>query len=255
MTTKSVLFAATASIAVSLFATATRPSVTRNVPTQSEVANRTTALRIVSTLGESLNGQTVLKVTIQNVSDKSVVEYTFVRSDGSSLSTSGATTGWELLPQDQDVMRISLSPGTSEPVVLVALLFDDGTGQGDFDETAYMRNYRAGVEAQYQRALPFLHRHLENYKPVNARELLQKELLPGLSSLPDSPEGHSEKGVSAGMRAAKQFILGQLVPSRKKLATTGDLDSDSLKSDLDRATAVAERALAKIGKQNTHIKG
>jgi hypothetical protein len=251
MKTKSVLFAAIVLFVVSLSATGglKQPLTSHPLSAQNGVENRTTSLRINAVTPSFLIGRTVLAMSVQNISDKPIVEYTLVKQDGSSLSTSGATTGWELAPGAQDIVNVSILGSNSQKVVLSALLFEDGSGEGDPDEIAYFRHYRDGVRDQYTRALRII-QWLNNGR-TNAAEMF-RELSSILSSLPDDAETKA-LGVAAGMRAAKQFILGQLASSRKSLEKTGDIDPEVLKDDLDRVTAHAEKAIGKISKQAAHL--
>lgn len=195
---------------------ATRPQQAyQHVPEVKPVINETQALRVASVIDQrNVGTKHSFEISVMNVSDKAIVEYTFFRKDGSALTTSGATTGWSLAPGESSVLKADLEPG--ENITLAALLFADGTGQGDAGEINRMRDYRTGVEEQYRRAVPILNQ-AKGSPAVAEAAAVAMALRQQLDSLPVPQVGLGfSAGKSAGLHDAKQFIEMQVTPSQGK---------------------------------------
>jgi Cu/Ag efflux protein CusF len=173
------------------------------------VDNETQALQVASvTDTRSGEGKHTFEMSVVNTSDKAIVEFTFFKKDGSALTTSGATTGWSLGPNESHLVTVKLDGG--ESVTLAALLFADGTGQGDTQEIARMRDYRNGVEEQYRRVAPTLSRAKNAAVDADANAvsaLLHQEI--SSLSMP-AVGGNISVGKAAGLRDAQQFIETQI---------------------------------------------
>lgn len=104
-------------------------------------------------------------VTVRNGYDKPVVAYSIRVEDGSTdkdtisaVERGGHTDGWSLPPNATDVARVSASPEGDVVLTVSAVLFDDGTGDGDADALTRMREVRAGIKIAYQQLVPILRR-------------------------------------------------------------------------------------------------
>ena len=213
-------------------------------PATEPVNNQTQALRVASVVDRGGVGtKHTLEISVVNVSDKAVVEYTFLKKDGSVLTTSGATTGWSLAPGESDVVKADLTPG--ESLTLTALLFADGTGQGDAEEITRMKDYRAGVEEQYQRALPILNQ-AKGVSAVVEASSVAAALRQQLASLPVPPVGAGvSPGKSAGLHDAKQFIEVQVTrPQGRPDEKTVSLES--LRLRVNQVLGHVEKSLTRF---------
>lgn len=206
------------------------------------IVNKTEALEVVSVLdaGEMGRGVGVFKVTVRNIADRAVVEYTFFRKDGSALTTSGATIGWALAPGETDAVTLSLGEG--EELTLAAALLEDGTGQGDAGEVSRLKDYREGVERQYRLASPIL-RQAMSAPEVSRASAVVADLQVQLSGLPVPPvEGDISPGIAAGMTDAKQFIRSQAGAAKEGDAA----DLKTVKARVAGALEKLEKALARF---------
>ncbi len=104
-----------------------------------------------------------LKVTVRNGYSKPVVAYSFRQMDSSKrkedihgITTNGATIGWKLAPNGTDDTRFSIAAKGEIVLILMAVLLEDGTGDGDAEALASLRNHRAGVKAAYQEIVTML---------------------------------------------------------------------------------------------------
>lgn len=210
-------------------------------PDAALINNKTQALRIASVTDRGTTGtKHTFSISVVNVSDKPIAEYTFFKKDGSAVTTSGATTGWALAPGNTDVVKVDLEAGDS--LTLAALLFTDGTGQGDMQEITRMRDYRAGVEEQYQRVVPILDQ-AKSASPRAKVNDISAALRQQLSSLPVPPvSGNISPGKAAGLHDAKQFVEMQVIPPQgKQDEEAASLDMLSLR--VNRALGHVEKAL------------
>lgn len=216
----------------------------RHAPEMGTVNNQTQALQVSSfTDTGGAGAKHTFEVSVVNVSDKTIVEYTFFKKDGSAVTTSGATTGWGLAPTETDVIKVELNP--EESLTLAALLFADGTGQGDAQEVARMKDYRKGVEEQYQRAVPILNQAKGAPSSAEAKNV-SDALRQQLSSLPVPSVSESiSPGKAAGLHDAKQFIEVQVTPLQSKQGEK-PVSLEMLRSRVGQALGHVEKALTRF---------
>lgn len=203
------------------------------------------ALQIVSTATTQVGENVNLHVTVKNVSEKGIVEYAFIKRDGSMMSTSGATTGWILAPGSEDTIIVSLSPREGQETILFAALFEDGTGEGDAKELANMRDYRVGVAHQFGRALAILQQKKnasDNGQAAAVLDQLDKQF----SELPEEEVSENvSPAMASGIKHAKQFVL-QYKSSRQRLEVDNATALQAIREDSDRLLGEIEKALSKI---------
>lgn len=162
------------------------------------------------------------EVKLKNNSDKPIVEFFLIVKDVGTpeKSTSGfkrsvMTDGWLLLPNEVDVNRFTAAPEGEVVLIVAAVLFDDGTGEGDPTELLRFREYRAGRKMAYQEIVPILQRGLnkkENADPFATLQSLEKEV----ASLSVEKAPMNQKG---GYHEAKQFIIMELQDLRNSLSS------------------------------------
>lgn len=230
-------------VTVSVLSTRSQQAYQR-APEVWPVNNQTQALRIASLTDRGGVGtKHTFEISVVNVSDKAIVEYTFFKKDGSALTTSGATTGWSLAPGESDAVKADLGPG--ETITLAALLFADGTGQGDAGELTRMKDYRVGVEEQYRRAVPILNQ-VKGVAAAAEANSVAAALRQQLASLPVPPVGEGvSAGKSAGMHDAKQFIEVQVTQPQGK-ADEKTVSLETLHSRVNQALGHVEKALTRF---------
>lgn len=169
-----------------------------------------------------------LKLTVRNGYDKPVVAYSFrqlddsiPKTDISGIKTDGATIGWKLAPDQTDVTRLSVAAKGEAVLILMAVLLEDGTGDGDADELAYLKNYRAGVKQAYQQIVPMLRQASASNKTDNADAMLQSlkneiEAIPqGNLLLTDFP---------VGVHDAKERVAFEIKELEERLRSGRELD-------------------------------
>lgn len=215
------------------------------------VVNKTEALQVVAVTDANAGGdaaRSALRITVKNVSGQGVVEFTFVKADGSELLTSGATTGWELASGESNTVTVSVSPGGAEVVTLAAALFEDGAGQGLPQEVARLKDYRAGVREQFERAYPALRRTAE--APAEQLPSAIPTLQARLSELSEPKAGGDvSPDKASGLRHAKEFLKRQVRLPGEAAAAVDDHKSQDAKAGVGDALAHVEKALLKLRRQ------
>jgi hypothetical protein len=202
-----------------------------------EIKNQTAALQLLSKSEERSGQQYIVKLDLMNTSNKGIVAYTLLKQDQTMLTTNGATIGWVLAPRETDIVRLAI-PSADKILTVFAVLFDDGSGEGDSEIIRQLRDYRIGVRAQFLRASPML-RELQNGHQTPAQRARNK------SELLNLPERHDDMNPSVskseGAKHAKQFILNQL-----GLSDGIDRLEDPRRIRVDETLEKLEKAMSKL---------
>lgn len=188
--------------------------------------------------------QRVLKLSVKNISDKRVVGYVLVKKDGSTITSSGATTGWVLGPGETDILTVSVNWNEEIPRLFAALL-EDGTGDGDRQEAVRLRDYRSGIEKQFQRAVPLL-REAKNAPASGQASAVLNNLRARLAALQEKEAETASPGMASGLRHAKEFIIRQLDQAAMKLKDNSALELRIVQSDMEQVLTRVEAALKQL---------
>ena len=211
------------------------------------IENNIQSLVVVPAITDANETRSLLKLKVTNVSKMNVTAYAFLKKDGSTLTTDGATTGWALAPGGTDVVTLSADTGEGAAPSLHAVLFEDGTGEGDLNEVSRMRDYRIGIAKQFERAIPLLNKVNSAPESVDAEALLD-ELQNELAALPEEAVAQNvSPGMASGIQHAKQFVLSQIKQSKEKIQRSNS-PHRVVKDDVSRVLSNLERARTKIHK-------
>jgi hypothetical protein len=231
---------------VSITAVGTWATKRQQSTTGAQVENSLRVLQITSVnetpLGNGLHR--VLKLSIKNISDKNVVAYVLLNKNGSSMTNSGAPTGWVLAPGETDETYVSVNWNEELPRLFAALL-EDGTGDGDPREVAWLRDYHIGTEKQFRRALPFLNEAKNAPASAQASAVLNN-LRERLAALPEKDAEVTSHRMESGLHSAKEFIIKQLDPVAEKLKDNSSLEVRRVQGDFEQLILRIEAALKKL---------
>ena len=186
------------------------------IPTNSpHVANKTTSLEIINVTQQ--NALCVL--TLRNISAKAINGYSIGRSNNSKLDVDLTIGEKTIAPGEEFKESIPLSASQRPPVInVLAVLFTDGTGDGEAQVIAANQERRQGTKQQLTHILPLLRVSLTSSAPTELSTL--KKQVAALSEEEDnvSPQ------LKNGKLRAKQDIISKLelmgqdsVNSRKEL--------------------------------------
>jgi hypothetical protein len=194
-----------------------RPQGPQSLPVS--LTSKTPTVRVLDSHVVPIGSSSLLTVKLQNVSTKDIKAITlsagnkwivqsFVLSDDSLRPGSDTGVSLELTfgsPGDNDV--------TAQPYTIAAVLFADGTGDGDVRHVKMLCDNYAGMRAQAARVLQQLGRLSTNTIEDPALTDLENRA----RALPTSEESASQD-YQDGLREARSWLLRQLdeIKDRKK---------------------------------------
>ncbi len=264
---RSVIIGLAILIAIStivIFAATQQQSEFRQISKDIRVENKTNSL-IVESLTEIRKRQNILtkadsanlrtfEITLKNNSKKPIVNFSLLLMDAQSnerttqgVERGGMTDDWSLLPNETDVNRFSAASKGEIVLVIAAVLFDDGTEEGNPDEILRLRNIRTGIKLAYEQIVPILQQSLNESELTNsslAIQSIEKEI----SSISDEKIlGHQK----AGFLQAKNFILSGFVDIRNNLKSKSVYSSESemkniYNSEIAERLATIQRTIARF---------
>lgn len=216
------------------------------------VENKTRSLAIVSVndLGTIKAGpQTLLSkfaVTVTNISDKPVAVYSIRVEDSSTnkgsisaVERGGFTDNWTLPPNGTDVVQVTAASEGEVVLTAYAVMFEDGTGEGDKNDLRRLHEVRAGVKLAYQRIAPILRRAAKEDGTVAAEAAMQ--------ALGDEVASVSETDVPVNFRRgfvqAKDFVGIELDDVKGKLRSD---PSRKRGAEIGKKLEKIEKALARL---------
>jgi hypothetical protein len=183
-----------------------------------EVVNKTQAFRLISIERQVDSIRHIYLLRLQNVSAKEIVGYTIGFNNGS-----GAAKDYNskvIAPGDieeYDVSTRDVRP--QEPIRIAAVVFSDGTSEGEPKAIAFITDERRGRRLFRERVLPLLEKALDSPE-VNLDELESQ-----IRALPERVEGESSD-VNSSYRDDKSSFLKEmkeLKEARAKGRTSYDL--------------------------------
>ncbi len=191
------------------------------------IENKTKALVIESTTQlRNQNDRRIFKVTVRSDYEKPIVSYSFRVVDNtthknsiSRVERSGVADGWSLSAKESDANFFSVPPTGEIVITLEAVLFEDGTGDGELPNVTRLQEISAGVKMAYQQIVPILRRVSNQDEPSISDEAIR--------SLTDEINSISEAKVLgnsiAGFKDAKNYISLELREIKNKLNSKPNL--------------------------------
>jgi hypothetical protein len=209
--------------------------------------NKTRSLTVesVKNVGES-QGRSRFAVTVRNGYDKPIVAYSIRVEDSSTgkdtisaVERGGLVDDWSLLPNATDIAHVSASSEGNVVLTIFAVMFEDGTGDGDMDDLTRLQEVRAGIKLAYQRIAPILHRTANQMGEVVSDEVAH--------SLEGEVASISDKGVPINLRRgfaqAKAYIGSELRQLKDKLHSEPGLKYGE---EINKKAKAIEKVLAKL---------
>jgi len=164
------------------------------------VENKTDSLSIesVTKINKQTN-PTRFRVIVKNTSGKNIVAYSFQQVDDASpkdayqgIETNGAMIGWALPPNKTDSTLVSSFAEGEVLLILNAVLFEDGTGEGEAAPIKRLQDNRAGVKLVFQKAVAFARKlsvSNDTSRVNTLTQALEKELEAELQKVPANLKG------------------------------------------------------------------
>lgn len=204
------------------------------------IVSKTTAIRIISTEKTNLGAASVLVVQLQNASDKDIKALTissgptWVTKDYlmSEESLSAGAVLSQLIPISSDPsgdFKITFEPAKEFSVV--AVLFADGTGDGESRFVNMLVDKREGIRFQAKRILPWL-------KKLSKSDSNQEQVLSECEAqtlrLPTKAVGSKSVDYEEGLEYARQQLLKKLNEIKEKSHSKQFIDVTSKQDKLTR---------------------
>lgn len=218
-----------------------------NNPDRLSIENKTRSLTVesVTDLGE-VQGRSRFGVTVRNGYDKPITAYRFRVVDNltakdtiSAVERGGLVDDWSFPPQATDVAYVSASSAGEVVLTVAAVLFEDGTGDGDTNDLTRLQEIRAGIKLAYQRIAPILRRAAGENRVVVSETVIQ--------SLEDEVMSLSDRAVPMNLRRgfdqAKDYVGSELKELKKNLGSEPNLKYGA---EIDKKAREIEEALAKL---------
>lgn len=252
--------------AVIVFASTQSQQEIRQISKDIRVENKTNSL-VVESIKEirkqkrlidstdSVDSRT-FEVKLRNNSKKPIVNFSLTINDASTnentsygIERGGMMGEWSLMPNEIDVNRFSAASKGEVVLTVAAVLFDDGTEEGETAELLRLRENRTGIKLAYQQIAQILRRNINLNKAVDSKsaiQTLEKELV----SISDEKVPMNQK---RGFRQAKDFFISELQDIKNKMNSESNrLFGSESEKNLAYSSEINEQ-LAKIEKAIAHF--
>ena len=213
------------------------------------IENKTRSLAIESMkdLGEVQAGaQNRFEVTVRNGYDKPIVTYRFRVVDSltgkktiNAVERGGMMGDWDLPPNGADVIAFSAASEGAVVLTVAAVLFEDGTGDGNTSDLLRLQEIHAGVKTAFQKIAPILRQAAntdDSVVPDAAIQLLEDEV----ASINDREVPVNQR---RGFAQAKDYVRLELSDLKNNLRSKPNLKH---KAEFTKKLEKIEKALAKM---------
>jgi uncharacterized protein (UPF0147 family) len=209
--------------------------------------NKTRSLIIESAknLGEG-QGRSRFALTVRNGYDKPVIAYSIRVEDSSTdkdtisaVERGGLVDDWSLPPNATDTAHVAASSEGDVVLTIFAVMFEDGTGDGDVNDLTRLQETRAGVKLAYQRITPILRRAASENREVVSDEVTHS-LEGEVASINDK---EVPRNLRRGFAQAKAYIGSELKELKDKLRSEPGLKYGE---EINKKAKAIEKALAKL---------
>jgi uncharacterized protein (UPF0147 family) len=209
--------------------------------------NKTRSLAVESVENSrEVQGRSQFAVTVRNGYDKPIVAYSIRVEDGSTdkdtisaVERGGLVDDWSLPPNATDIAHVSASSEGNIVLTIFAVMFEDGTGDGDTDDLMRLQEVRAGVKLAYQRIAPILRRAANETNAVGSDEATQS-LEGEVASINDK---EVPMNLRRGFAQAKAYIGSELKELKDKVRSKPSLKYGE---EVNKKAKELEKALAKL---------
>lgn len=220
-----------------------------NNPGRLRIENKTHSLVIESMkdLGHVQAGaQNRFELRVRNGYDKPIITYRFRVVDSltgketfSAVERGGMMDDWNLPPNGTDVTAFSAASKGAVMLTIAAVLFEDGTGDGNANDLLRLQELHAGVKAAFQKIAPILRQAAntdDSVVPDAAIQLLEDEV----ASINDREVPVNQR---RGFAQAKDYFRLELSDLKDNLRSKPNLKH---KAEFTKKLERIEKALAKM---------
>ena len=205
---------------------------------QPTVESKTSAVLVLGSEKTTVGSASILAVKLQNTSAKDIQAYTISNGSGKSWVTSnyflseetfasGATLNYLIPLSGDDSQSLQVFGNSTGRFFVTAVIFTDGTGDGDARFVGMLSDERAGTRDQANRILP----HLRAFSsPGSERDRTLADLEAKIHSLPDKGNESTSSDYDIGLSNAKRELLKRASEIKEKMQSKR-LDEAAIKQE------------------------
>jgi len=193
---------------------------------------------------EKIGENSRFAITVKNVGDKPILAYSIGISDNKTdknsinrIEINGAINSWSLNSNDVNVTPFSASPEGDRTLTIVAVMFEDGSGEGISTDLIRLQEVHAGAMLALKQITPILKSigHDEDSALDSAIEST-KEKIASLN------ENDVLENLRRGFVQAKDYYVSELKDLKDKAVANPHLNFNE---EITKKVAKMERMLAK----------
>ncbi|HMF56605.1 MAG TPA: hypothetical protein VK619_09695 [Pyrinomonadaceae bacterium] len=177
------------------------------------VNNKTTAFQVIS---EVRNGDSIRLVLKNNYSKAITAFRVSGNSESQGVDVDFTSEGTFIAPGETYNYREAIGNlfpylGTSSGqlnIKILAVVFDDGSGDGDATVVKHIKSRRRGVKIQLARILPLLQQIIDS--PDSNTQAALERLKMQILALPTHPQNGESPDIMGGLIHGKNYILGEI---------------------------------------------
>lgn len=176
------------------------------------VSNHTQAFQVVN----ATNDGNTIQLSLRNGYSKAITAFIVSGDDGSSVQVDFSSVDSLIAPGETynygeataNLLSHSGAEQSRPKISILAVLFEDGSSDGDNKVVRDIKNRRLGEKIQLMRILPLLEEALgveDSELPVSIERLKAR-----ISALPDKPQKGESPEIMGGLHHGKQYIYAKL---------------------------------------------
>ncbi len=205
------------------------------------VENETSSLEIESIreLKQQNQNQDVIEVLVKNISKKNITTLRFRqigefddKNEIHAVERGGLEISWSLKPNETHAEKFIISSKEKVKIIIAAVSFDDGTGNGNRADLIKLQENRVGVMAGYFKIAGTIREYLNSGEMFTSNEAIEslKEKIQKLDNK-DVPQNSK-----SGFRLVIDYLVIELEDMKKQENTISNLDNKQ--TILDKLTKI-----------------
>lgn len=211
------------------------------------IENKTRSL-IVESVKESgkKNDRSEIEITLRNNYDKSIAAYRVRVAEESAGETNvsavergGLIVGWVLRPNETKVEKFIVNSEGKTHLTIAAVIFENGTGDGEVVELNKLQEIRVGVRMAFQKIVPML-RNVAKISEFSSSDTAIQSLEENITQLSDEDVPDDSK---RGFAFAKSYISLELKDIKEAKARSSNFNVEAKIAD---KVSEIELALTKL---------
>lgn len=211
------------------------------------IENKTRSLQVesIKDLGEK-NNRKEIEITFRNNYEKPIAAYRVRVSeefDGktevSAVERGGLIVGWVLKPKDIKVEKFIINSEGKTYLTIAAVIFEDGTGDGEIAELNRLQEIRVGVRMGFQKIVPILQDAAKTSESLSSDTAIQS-LEEKIKQLSDKDVPNNSK---RGFALAKSYVSLELNDIKDAKARNPNFNAET---EIAAKLSEIESALTKL---------